>query len=146
MSGGWYKNDVLYFPLPKRIFAPGRCKKLEAVRVCLLPLTGAQQGSAAWMITLTISLVHLPLKQRVQSEQCLGHTKHVSQCTRVGDGYRYHLLNPETGKSLLDGVKGEFAALDFDALNQTQLKCYYEHHLKDSIKRTNNGVMGCSIS
>jgi len=29
MSGGWYKNDVLYFPLPKRIFAPGRCKKIR---------------------------------------------------------------------------------------------------------------------
>jgi 5S rRNA maturation endonuclease (ribonuclease M5) len=147
MSGVWHKNDLLYFPLPKRIFAPGRCKKIKGSAfmlygyVCFL----SQERSKATVFIRAAELKDMlgMAKGTVLAARAVLEEDGLMSFTRVGNGHRYRLLNPETGQPLLDSVKGEFAPLDFDALDRSQLKCYYKHHLKGSIKETENGIMGC---
>jgi 5S rRNA maturation endonuclease (ribonuclease M5) len=55
---------------------------------------------------------------------------------RESNGYTYTLLNPATGKPLMNSTKGKPDSVDFDTLSPSQLKKYYLHHLGAPVEIT----------
>jgi 5S rRNA maturation endonuclease (ribonuclease M5) len=146
MSGVWHKNDLTYFPLPKCVFEVGRCGRIKGSAFMLYGYACflSQERSKATVFIRASELKDVlgMAKGTALAARAVLEEDGLMNFSRVSNGYMCHLLNPETGKPLRDSVKGDYAPLDFDALDQSQLKCYYKYHLKGLIKDTENGIMG----
>jgi len=147
MSNIVHLNNVTYFNIPKHLVTLGGYKELAGSGVKLYSyicyLVQEKSKATVFISALELEAVVGMSKGSVQAARAALEESGLIKFKRSSSGYFYTLVNMDTGKPMVNSLKGEYEVLDFNDLSCSQLMTYYKHPLRGPVKTTENGVIGC---